>query len=687
MRLSWILLVFISTTNFAQNPDNEGQYFGENVSHEFIWLEDTESEASQQWLDRQDELLRQEFSKSDFNKFNRRLVFNNKPLQINSGSYSFTLKRYDDYPPVLMSMHLTRESLSLPIIKCNDLKRTENDFPTIVDYWVSEAQNRLVAAISHSGSDWIELVVFDIYKREFLYSLNGIINPWILFHNDGFIYEQYDIPTEGNRSLRINQRLSFHSFNSSQSEDRALFQNTDQTHQRTFHFSLDENHETIILYHPLKIGGEWREAISVLNLRNPHAPLNLLMFKSDIRLEIEYIFHSGDEYYFHTNLISPTYGIIKVSTSNPGRFETFLPGYKEVLLHAELLENDLIGLKYLDKGKFIGQVIDMNLETKIYFPVPEGVTLDYYKAKGDIYVRLEGFYGQPVSVKLKVSENGITFDSTVPVLYPEDILVEIISYENTEGAMVPAYLVRNTRKMDSKGKPAMIEVYGGYGSIIEPAFSWENYYFVKNGGVLMIPAVRGSGALGAEWAEAGAGIHKQNTVNDIISAAEFLIKQKYSTPDLLLLKGTSHGGFAVAAAAIQRPELFKGVIARAAPMDLVRITDESVGNLVTNRIEYGDPDKKESFMSRWSLSPIHNLKENVNYPSFLLITGKYDTRVPPSNSYRFMEALSTYSSNDLNYLYVTNGGHYITNTPEESLELLSLELKFMYLLTGVKFWL
>lgn len=686
--LSYFLILFVPV--FAQDTDQaEEDYFGENVSHEYISLEDTESEATKQWLAGQREHLEQEFSRSDFKKFNRRLVFNTKPWEKESASYKFTLKRYDDHPPVLLSMHLTRESVSLPIVKSNDLKNSKQDFPDIIKYWVAEGQNRLVVAITHSGSDWIELAVFDIFNREYLYSLNGIVNPWILFNNDGFIYEQYEVPSEGNRSLRINQRLSFHTFNTPQEDDRTLFQNTDQTHQRTFTFSLSEDLEKMILYHPVKVGGEWREAISVLEIGNPHAPRNLLVFNSDVRLEIDYIFHKGEEYYFHTNLISPTFGIIKVSPATPGQFETFLPGYKEVLLKAELLGNGLIGLKYLDKGKFIGKLIDLNQETKMYIPAPEGVTLDFFEDnKGELFVQLEGFYHQSESAKLKVTEEGIIFDSTVPRLYPEDIRVEIISYENKDGDMVPAYLVRNIRKTDSNvGNPAMIEVYGGYGQIVEPTFSWENYYFVKNGGVLMIPAVRGSGALGAEWAEAGAGIHKQNTINDIISAAGYLIDEKITNPDLLMLKGSSHGGFAVAAAAIQRPDLFKGVIAAAAPFDLVRITGESVGNHVTNRIEYGDPEKKESFMTRLSLSPIHNLKENVQYPSFLIITGRYDARVPPSHSYRFMKALSAHSTNETNYLYVTNGGHNITSTAEESLEVLSLELKFMYLLTGTKFWL
>ncbi len=686
-----ICFVLIFSPALSQTGDSIRQsreYFGQHVVHEYTWLEEPGSERTSQWLEVQRLHLENEFSRADFKKFNRRLVFNDKPQERESASYKFTLKRYEDHPPVLLSRRLVGESVSLPIVKANDMRQSADDFPQIVNYWIAEGQNRLVAAISHSGSDWIELAVFDIQEREYLYSLQGTTMPWILMHDNGFIYLQFEVPGADDKNLRINQRLSFHAFNTPQKEDRIMFQNTDKTHQRTFEFTVSEDKQKIILFHPFKLNGEWREAISVLDVANPLTPDNLLVFKSDVRLHIDFVCYAGDEYYFRTNLIGPTYGIVKVSADQPGKFDTFLPGYQEVLLDAVLLGDGLIGLKYLDKGTFIGKVITMDQETRAYIPAPVGVTLDFLEEAGDIYVQLEGFYHNPSRIRLVVTDEGVAFNSSVSGLYPEDIQVEITSYPNGEGDQVPAYLVYNRNKTKRKGEnPAMVQVYGGYGYVVEPQFSWENYYFVRNGGVLLIPAVRGSGALGAAWAEAGAGVNKQNTIDDIIGAAEFLISEQYTNPDLLLLKGSSHGGFAVSAAAIQRPDLFKGVISRAAPLDLVRITDETTGNNLVNRIEYGDPEREVSFKTRMALSPIHNLEANVDYPSFLLITGRYDTRVSPAHSYRFMEALSASSTNERNYLYVTNGGHGITNNPEEELELISLELKFMYILTGTKFWL
>lgn len=142
----------------------------------------------------------------------------------------------------------------------------------------------------------------------------------------------------------------------------------------------------------------------------------------------------------------------------------------------------------------------------------------------------------------------------------------------------------------------------------------------------------------------------------------------------------------MATAGIQRPDLFKGIIANVGVFDLIASSNKNVGYHQLNREEYGNSTDSLGFLNRLKLSPIHNLKKGVNYPSFLIITGSNDTRVSPSQSYRFLAALNSKSENPLNFLHLTNGGHNIVQLPMERLKIMSLKFKFLWLHTGYKFW-
>ena len=45
--------------------------------------------------------------------------------------------------------------------------------------------------------------------------------------------------------------------------------------------------------------------------------------------------------------------------------------------------------------------------------------------------------------------------------------------------------------------------------------------------------------------------------------------------------------------------------------------------------EYGTVNDSQSFNLLLRYSPLHNIKEDINYPAMLLITGENDDRIPP----------------------------------------------------------
>jgi len=155
----------------------------------------------------------------------------------------------------------------------------------------------------------------------------------------------------------------------------------------------------------------------------------------------------------------------------------------------------------------------------------------------------------------------------------------------------------------------------------------------------------------------GKGKYKQKSFDDFISAAEFLIDNKYTNSNKLAATGGSNGGLVVAVAAIQRPDLFKAVVPVVAPLDMIRFDKFTVGHWWAD--EYGDVNDSLSFSKIHNYSPYHNIKENINYPAMLLVTSENDDRVPPFNSYKFAAKLQSRAAqkNPIILKVEKNSGH------------------------------
>ncbi|MEK7185300.1 MAG: prolyl oligopeptidase family serine peptidase, partial [Patescibacteria group bacterium] len=137
---------------------------------------------------------------------------------------------------------------------------------------------------------------------------------------------------------------------------------------------------------------------------------------------------------------------------------------------------------------------------------------------------------------------------------------------------------------------------------------------------------------------------KQNSFDDFISAAEYLISKKYTDAARLGILGASNGGLLVAAVATQRPELFKAVCSRVPLTDMVRFPKFGMAARWVH--EYGDPAVKEDLERILKWSPYHNVKEGVKYPNFLFTTAEKDTRVSPMHAKKMTAKLQSVDSGD-----------------------------------------
>jgi len=206
--------------------------------------------------------------------------------------------------------------------------------------------------------------------------------------------------------------------------------------------------------------------------------------------------------------------------------------------------------------------------------------------------------------------------------------------------------------------PTMLYGYGGFNISLQPNFSNINAVWLEQGGVYAVANLRGGGEYGKEWHKAGTQLQKQNVFDDFIAAAEYLIDNKYTNSKRLAISGRSNGGLLVGATMTQRPDLIAVALPGVGVLDMLRYHTFTAG--AGWAYDYGTAeDNKEMFEYLLAYSPVHNVKENVEYPATMILTGDHDDRVVPAHSFKFAAELQAkqFGNNPRLIRIDVNAGH------------------------------
>jgi oligopeptidase B len=197
-----------------------------------------------------------------------------------------------------------------------------------------------------------------------------------------------------------------------------------------------------------------------------------------------------------------------------------------------------------------------------------------------------------------------------------------------DGTKVPFSVVhRRGVALDGKA-PLLLYGYGSYGSSGAPTFSSNRLSLLDRGVIFVNAYIRGGGELGEEWREQGRMMQKLNTFNDFIDVADYLVKNKYTSSDRLVIQGGSAGGLLVGAVTNMRPDLFKAVVAQVPFVDVINtMLDASLPLTTSEYLEWGNPNEKPAFDYMMKYSPYDNVRA-ANYPSILVQVSLNDSQVP-----------------------------------------------------------
>ena len=239
-------------------------------------------------------------------------------------------------------------------------------------------------------------------------------------------------------------------------------------------------------------------------------------------------------------------------------------------------------------------------------------------------------------------------------------------------------------KLDGNN-PCYLYGYGGFQINLTPGFSTTAAMFMEQGGVWVVVNLRGGSEYGEEWHKGGMLENKQNVFDDFISAAEHLIAEGYTSSKKLAIAGGSNGGLLVGACMTQRPDLYAVALPAVGVLDMLRYHLFTIGHGWV--VEYGSSAVKEQFEYLVKYSPLHNLREGVEYPATLVTTGDHDDRVVPAHSFKFAAELQHCHKGDNPVLIRidTNAGHGAGKPTSKRIEEVADTFAFIFQNTNTEY--
>ncbi|PHI18000.1 hypothetical protein CEQ90_20230 [Lewinellaceae bacterium SD302] len=645
---------------------------------DFNWLENIHSERVAEWIKEENERTEKFLSKcrKEFRGYSA----------VNKSSYVSTDYSYPEGKHFYRMMY---NELNKPaslyysnkiggkeylIVDPYDISRS--DKIDIHQYEESHDGKYLAFSYGRNGSDWREIKIKKISGGYIKDVVKNVKFSSISWFGDGFFYQEY--PRNGQFSAEDNPVIKYHRLKTDQANDIIVYRR-ESDKLIELEFNVLKSQDYLILTESLNNA----EIINhyYIDLKDDKMFLRPLLPK--LNKSIKVIHNEGEKLTFVTNHQSGVNRVNELLLSNPTEWSILIDRLEgSSLVWGKLVHNKLV-CKYRNFLDEEIRIYDLfgNLLKQISFET--GYTVNGFSEDG--YTKNTLFtFGNEITPLIIYEMDISTFESNLvgktKVTYNiEDYEILYEEYTSFDNTKVPITIIKrkDTELVDQN--PTILKTYGGFGSVYVPRYDPGLMYFLDNGGVFAYAHVRGEGTLGEEWSKSGRGDLKTNTINDFLSAAEFLTKSGITSPSKLAITGTSHGGLIVAASFIKEPSKFKVAVPIVGVYDMLEFEKYTVGVFHTD--EFGSNSTESGRNLLRSYSPFHNLKIDEDYPYCLIVTAENDDRVPAFQSYKFYEKMKALGYKSKTYLKVEkDAGHYgaysINGSIEEFADIYSFILKY-----------
>jgi len=662
-----IKLSFVQGQNYnpiiSKKTMNIDTFFSNYIIEDnYRWLENTNSIEAKEWIDIQNSMAKKYLFKCTAKTHSFRAIENyshtKNKIPHKKGDYFFTYGYYTDLGVAAL---FYRRDMNFPLELLVDPNYiSSKDKIVLKNYFVSKDSKLLAYQFSRNGSDWGEVKVVSLNNGVHLDDyLTGLKFSNLAWEGNGFFYSTFEQTNKFGKT--VGQKVFYHKIGTDQAEDKLIFRRRNNplanfdfiTTSDERYFILEEynrqTHKTNIFY---------------IDYATEQHNLKPLLTNSSSRVSIV---DSHEGKFIGETFHQSNYGtIIEIDPDNPYKWKKIIPEFPEAILLDAIPFSDRIVAIFESKNHPVISVFDYSGNNLFDLAMPLASSISGFSGSGDdedLYFSMKSYTIPSIVYKfnIKTFKKELMQKTTVNYDFTQ-IEYKEVNYMSDDSISISMILVYKKGLILDGANPTLLSTYGGFGVVNTPSFDPGIVFFVKKGGVYAFANVRGGGDKGKKWALAGRGTHKQSSFDDFIAAAEYLIEEKYTSPDKLAITGASNGGLVVAVAAIQRPDLFKAVVPVVAPFDMIRFEKFTVGSLHAD--EYGSVSDSIGFENIYGFSPLTNIKEDVNYPSMLVITSENDDRVPPFHSYKFVARMQSRSAqkNPILLKIEKQAGHYGAST-------------------------
>jgi Serine proteases of the peptidase family S9A len=534
-----------------------------------------------------------------------------------------------------------------------DVNARDTQGTTALDWWYPTHDGKYVCfGTSENGSEISDLQIIESATGKLLpekIARSRAASVAWKHDNSGFFYTRYPRTGEAKKEDEAYyRRVFYHQLGAAPdgSADKLIF-SYDKDPQGWPNITISDDDRWLLI----GISQGWTKVdLFLKDLHREAPPLEITQGKDFL--------YSGEIYkgsiYLTSNENAPRFRLFRVDTANPQRehWREIVPqtrGARDAVLQNESIIGGKLLLNY--QKDVVSQLKTFDLDGKylgeVRLPAIGSVT-----GIGGLYDTAEAFFEfQSFTVPPSVYRVNMASDLTPTSEWqalrapidPSKYEVKQVFYASKDGTKIPMFIITQRGVKLDGSNPTWLTGYGGFNVSMSPAFNPPLYVWLEHGGVFAMANLRGGAEYGEDWHRAGMLEHKQNVFDDFISAAKYLIAQKYTSKEKLAITGGSNGGLLMGAAFTQRPDLFRAVVCQVPLLDMLRYQNFQIAKLWIP--EYGSAEDPEQFKWLYAYSPYHHVKQGAEYPAILFLTADTDTRVDPMHAKKMAALMQSEAAN------------------------------------------
>ena len=625
----------------TRQVDTMTSYFGTKVPDPYRWLENDQASDTKAWVQAENQVTQDYLGKIPFREAIRQRLTKlwdyekyTSPRQ--EGAYTYFSKNTG-----LQNQYVVYRQLgsAAPEVFLDPNTFSKDGTTSLAGLEFSRDGSLAAYQISEGGSDWHKAIVLKTSNKTVIGdTLKDVKFSGMAWRgNEGFYYSSYDKPQAGSQLAGKTQihKLFYHRLGTPQSADKLVF-GGEQEPNRYIGGSLTEDERFLVISAANTTTGN-KLYIKDLN----KVGSSIVNVVPDEKSIVDVVDNVGSKLYLYTNYQAPNFRLVTAEAAAPQPAT-----WKNLIAETpNVLEVNTVGGRifatYLKDATSLVEQYSYAGQKERTIKLPGAGTASGFggkRADKATFYTFTSYIYPPTIFKYDLASGtssvykkaGVQFD-------PSQYESKQVFYNSKDGTRIPMLLTYKKGLALNGKNPTLLYAYGGFGINITPAFSTANIILLESGGIYAVPNLRGGGEYGEKWHLAGTKMQKQNVFDDYIAAAEYLIKNNYTSRDYLAISGGSNGGLLVGATMSQRPELFKVAFPAVGVMDMLRYNQFTAG--AGWAYDYGTAqDSPAMFQYLYKYSPYHALKP-ATYPATLITTADHDDRVVPAHSFKFASRL------------------------------------------------